>query len=94
MAARYQYEALEFKETSHRTDGVFRPIEAGMPLYFLEVQFYRLPNVFAGLLAKAFTYLKQHDPVFCESQVDADETLKGQQQQSAEKGNSFRRDPP
>jgi predicted transposase YdaD len=40
MAARYQYEALEFKETAHRVDGVFRPKEPGLPLYFLEVQFY------------------------------------------------------
>ena len=62
MAARYQYEALEFKETSHRADGVFRPKEAGLPLYFLEVQFYHLPSVFADLLVKAYTYLKQHDP--------------------------------
>ena len=67
MAARYQYEALEFKETSHRVDGVFRPKEPGLPLYILEVQFYRLPTVFADLLVKAYTYLKQHDPgqAFC-----------------------------
>jgi predicted transposase/invertase (TIGR01784 family) len=62
MAGRYQFEAVEFKETSHRADGVFRPKEAGLPLYFLEVQFYRLPSVFADVLAKAYTYLKQHDP--------------------------------
>src|SRR5436309_15388816 len=62
MAARYQYQALEFKETSHRVDGVFLPKEAGLPLYFLEVQFYYLPSVFADLLVKAYTYLKQHDP--------------------------------
>jgi len=62
MAARYQYEALEFKTTAHRLDGVFLPKEAGLPLYFLEVQFYPLANVFAGLLAKIFTFLKQHDP--------------------------------
>src|SRR5438034_7918088 len=62
MAARYQYEALEFKETAHRADGVFRPKESGLPVYFLEVQFYPLPSVFADLLAKAYTYLKQHDP--------------------------------
>jgi predicted transposase YdaD len=48
MAARYQYQALEFKETSHRTDGVFLPKEPGLPLYFLEVQFYALPSVFAA----------------------------------------------
>jgi predicted transposase/invertase (TIGR01784 family) len=62
MAARYQYEALEFKETSHRLDGVFQPKEAGLPLYFLEAQFYYLPTVFADLLVKAYTYLKRHDP--------------------------------
>jgi predicted transposase YdaD len=48
IAARYQYEALEFKETAHRVDGVFRPKEPGLQLYFLEVQFYRLPSVFAS----------------------------------------------
>jgi predicted transposase/invertase (TIGR01784 family) len=62
MAARYQYQAIEFKETSHRVDGVFLPKEPGLPLYFLEVQFYHLSGVFAGLLAKVYTYLKQHNP--------------------------------
>jgi predicted transposase/invertase (TIGR01784 family) len=62
MALRYQYEALEFKQTAHRTDGVFLPKEPGLPLYFVEAQFYTVPNVFAGLLAKAYTYLKQTDP--------------------------------
>jgi predicted transposase/invertase (TIGR01784 family) len=62
MAAHYQYQAIEFKETAHRVDGVFLPKEPGLPLYFLEVQFYPLPSVFADLLAKVFTYLKQHDP--------------------------------
>ena len=61
-AARYQFEAIEFKETAHRSDGVFRPKEPGLPLYFLEVQFYDKPSVYADLLAKAYTYLKQHDP--------------------------------
>ena len=51
-AARYEFQALEFKETAHRADGVFLPKEAGLPLYFLEVQFYPLPSVFADLLAK------------------------------------------
>jgi predicted transposase/invertase (TIGR01784 family) len=62
MAARYEYQAIEFKETSHRTDGVFLPKEPSLPIYFLEVQFYGLASVFADLLAKAYTYLKQHDP--------------------------------
>lgn len=62
MASRYQYQAIEFKETSHRVDGVFLPKEVGLPLYFLEVQFYYLPSVFADLLVKVYTYLKQHEP--------------------------------
>jgi predicted transposase/invertase (TIGR01784 family) len=62
MAARYQFQAIEFKETAHRTDGVFLPKEPELPLYILEVQFYPLPSVYADLLAKAYTYLKQHDP--------------------------------
>jgi predicted transposase/invertase (TIGR01784 family) len=62
MAARYQFQAIEFKETSHRTDGVFLPAEPGLPMYFVEVQFYSLASVFADLAAKMYTYLKQHDP--------------------------------
>lgn len=61
-AAHYEYKALEFKQTSHRTDGVFLPKEAGWPIYFLEVQFYSLASVFADLLTKVYTHLKQHDP--------------------------------
>ena len=30
--------------------------------FFLEVQSITLPSVFADLLVKAYTYLKQHDP--------------------------------
>ena len=77
MAARYEYQAIEFKETSHRADGVFLPKEAGLPLYFLEVQFYPLPSVFADLLVKVYTYLKQHDPgqSFCGVVLFADRSL-------------------
>jgi predicted transposase/invertase (TIGR01784 family) len=62
MATRYQYLAIEFKETAHRTDGVFLPREPDLPLYFLDVQFYPKPTIYADLLVKAYTYLKQNDP--------------------------------
>lgn len=77
MAARYQYQAIEFKETAHRVDGVFLPKEPGLPLYFLEVQFYRLASVFADLCVKVYTYLKQHDPgqPFCGVVLFADRGL-------------------
>ncbi len=77
LAALYEYHALEFKETSHRVDGVFLPRESGLPVYFLEVQFYPLASVYAGLLAKAYTYLKRHDPAqpFCGVVLFADRSL-------------------
>ena len=76
-AARYEYTAPEFKETSHRVDGVFVPRATGLPVYFLEVQFYPLPNVYAGLLAKVYTYLKRHEPAqsFCGVVLFADRSL-------------------
>ncbi len=82
MAARYQYQAIEFKETSHRVDGVFLPKEPGLPLYLLEVQFYPLASVFADLLVKAYTYLKQHDPgqSFCAVVLFANRSLEPAEQ--------------
>ncbi len=32
-----------------------------MPVYFLEVQFYPLPAVYAGLLAKVYTHLSREE---------------------------------
>ena len=77
MAERYEYQAIEFKQTSHRADGVFLPKETGLPLYFLEVQFYPLPSVYADLLVKAYSYLKQHDPgqAFCGVVLFAERSL-------------------
>src|SRR4051812_570684 len=60
-AAQYQFQAIEFKETSHRAVGVFLPKHAELPLYFVEVQYYSLPSVFADLMTKIYTYLKQND---------------------------------
>jgi len=31
-ATHYEYAAIEFKETAHRSDGVFRPRESGLPI--------------------------------------------------------------
>jgi predicted transposase/invertase (TIGR01784 family) len=77
MSARYQFQAIEFKNTSHRVDGVFLPKEAKDKLYFLEAQFYRLPTLFANLMVKVFTYLEQNDPAqdFCAVVLFADRSL-------------------
>lgn len=62
MADKYQYQAIEFKETAHRSDGVFQPRETGLPVYFVEAQFYTLPTAYADILVKTYTFLKQHNP--------------------------------
>jgi predicted transposase/invertase (TIGR01784 family) len=53
------------------------PKEPELPLYFLEVQFYHLPSVYADLLVKVYSYLKQHDPsqAFCGVVLFADSSL-------------------
>lgn len=55
IASKYQFQAIEFKETSHRSDGVFMPKVSGERVYFLEVQYRRSRAVFANLMVKVFT---------------------------------------
>jgi predicted transposase/invertase (TIGR01784 family) len=38
------------------------PKKSGLPLYFVEVQFQRVPSFYANLFAKVFGYLDQNDP--------------------------------
>jgi len=63
LAAQYQFLAIEFKDIAHRADGVFQPKEAGLPVYFVEFQHYRRPEIYADILVKAYTYLKKNDSV-------------------------------
>jgi len=62
MAARYQYSSIELKDVAQRMDGVYQPKESGLPVYFVETQFYSSPGAFADILAKAYSYLKKVDP--------------------------------
>ncbi len=62
VARLYDFASLELKETAQRIDGVFLPKTAGLPTYFVEVQFYRYPEIYANLLAKIYLYLKQNNP--------------------------------
>lgn len=60
-AGRYKSEAIEYKATSVRLDGLFRPTTPGAgPVYLLEAQFQRSPKAYANLLAKVGLFL-QHD---------------------------------
>lgn len=64
LADRYQFQAVEFKKTSRRADGVFLPRELEDKVYFLEIQFYPLSMVFANLIVKVFSYPWNRTPLF------------------------------
>ena len=56
---RYSLEAIEYKATSVRLDGVFRPLQAGDdPAYLWEAQFYASEKVYANLLSKIGRFLQ------------------------------------
>jgi predicted transposase/invertase (TIGR01784 family) len=61
LARRYRFDSVEVKK-SFRIDGLYLPIKAGLPLYFVEVQFRRSPAFYANLFAKVFCYLEDNDP--------------------------------
>jgi predicted transposase/invertase (TIGR01784 family) len=60
-ARRYRFDSVEVKK-SFRIDGLYLPSKAGLPLYFVEVQFRRSPALYANLFAKVFCYLEENDP--------------------------------
>jgi predicted transposase/invertase (TIGR01784 family) len=60
-ARRYRFDSVEVKK-SLRIDGLFVPGKAGLPLYFVEVQFRRSPAFYANLFAKVSCYLEENDP--------------------------------
>lgn len=57
----YRFDSVEVKK-SFRIDGLFLPKTAGLPLYFVEVQFHKSPKFYANLFAKVFAYLEENDP--------------------------------
>jgi predicted transposase/invertase (TIGR01784 family) len=61
-AADYRFDAVEVKKKSYRLDGLFLPTRAGLPVYFVEVQFRRSRKFYANLFAKVFSYLEANDP--------------------------------
>jgi predicted transposase/invertase (TIGR01784 family) len=62
-AERYQLDAVEYKSTAVRLDGVFRPREAETgPAYIWEAQFYASNTVYANLMAKIGRFLERDNP--------------------------------
>jgi predicted transposase/invertase (TIGR01784 family) len=62
-AQKYELEAIEYKATSVRLDGVFRPLQPGVdPAYLWEAQFYSSDKVYANLMAKIGRFLEHGSP--------------------------------
>ena len=61
QARSYRFDSVELKKAL-RIDGLFLPRKPNLPLYFVEVQFRRLPSFYANLFAKVFCYLEENDP--------------------------------
>jgi len=62
-ANRYELNAIEYKDTSVRLDGVFQPRNPKTdPAYIWEAQYYPSDAVYANLLAKIGRFLEHGDP--------------------------------
>src|SRR5579863_8099014 len=61
LAKAYRFDSVELKKAM-RIDGLFLPTKAGLPLYFVEVQFHSSAAFYANLFAKVFCYLEENDP--------------------------------
>lgn len=62
-AEKYRLEAIEYKATAVRLDGVFRPLNPDPgPTYLWEAQFYPSDKVYANLLSKIGHFLEHDGP--------------------------------
>lgn len=62
-ARRFELNAIEFKDTAVRLDGVFQPKHPEAdPVYIWEAQYYPSDAVYANLMAKVGRYLEHNDP--------------------------------
>lgn len=58
-ALKYTFDAIEYKETSVRLDGLFLPRESSAgPAYIWEAQYYPSENVYANMLSKIGRFLE------------------------------------
>jgi predicted transposase/invertase (TIGR01784 family) len=62
-ANRYEFKSIEVKEQGFRFDGVFLPETSDDFIYFVEVQFRKDPDLYSGLFAEIYLYLRQYKPV-------------------------------
>lgn len=60
----YDFASVELKQTAFRIDGVFLPVPdvRERPIYFVEVQFQKDPELYARFFSEIFLYLRLNAP--------------------------------
>ncbi len=61
----YEFKKIELKETASRLDGAMLRLDKDpkQPIYFIEVQSYNNPKIYANVWKKVGMYLEQNDPI-------------------------------
>ena len=62
-AKNYEFKSIEVKELGFRFDGVFEPEKSDDDIFFVEVQFRNDLDLYSGLFAEIYLYLRQYKPV-------------------------------
>jgi predicted transposase/invertase (TIGR01784 family) len=62
LAASYSFDSVAVKETTFTMDGIFVPQIPGLPLYFVEAQLQKDPDLCSRMLTEIMLYLRHHPP--------------------------------
>ncbi len=63
QSSSYEFSSVELKQTAFRIDGLFLPNKKslGLPIYFVEIQFQRDPEIYARFFSEIFLYLRLYN---------------------------------
>jgi predicted transposase/invertase (TIGR01784 family) len=59
-AQKYEFRSVEIKQTAFRIDGLFLPKRQHDPIWFVEVQFQKDPDLYSRLFSEIFLYIRQY----------------------------------
>ncbi|WP_218081794.1 Rpn family recombination-promoting nuclease/putative transposase [Anthocerotibacter panamensis] len=62
LAANYRFTSEEVKQTTFTLDGIFIPQPADQPIYFVEVQFQKDPDLCSRMFTELMLFLRHHTP--------------------------------